>query len=45
MLEAIATILSRYTDFLAISPQDLETLKADALCFRYVLKTFKVEES
>ena len=39
LLEHIATNLPRYADLLGISPQTLEALKADAVCFRYTLQS------
>ncbi len=45
MLEHIATNLPRYADLLEISPQTLEALKADAVCFRYTLQSIGVAQA
>ena len=45
LLEHVATTLPSYADLLAISPQDLEALKADALCFRYALEALGVVQA
>jgi len=45
LLEHVATSLPRYADLLAISPQDLEALKGDALGFRYALQALGVVQA
>jgi len=45
LLEHIATNLPRYADLLEISPQTLEALKADAVCFRYTLQSMGVAQA
>jgi hypothetical protein len=45
LLEHIAATLPRYAELLMISPQDVEALKADAVCFRYALQALGVVQA